>query len=168
MTIKIAASCSRSCTPPRSRRDWPVIWKASIAGSGGPSISWSTSTVSFSRTFRMSSGSTRGSRRWSELSSSHQVHTATPRGCSSNCSTSRAGFAFVSGYLIQSVPDMKALDGPQAPTATSPICTPGARCPCLAPARSAWNRRRDSSRRRAHSTRVHPRANGSCASLGWR
>ena len=34
-------------------------------------------------------------------------------------------------------PDVKALDGPPAPTATSPTCTPGARSICRAPAGSA-------------------------------
>ncbi len=34
---------------------------------------------------------------------------------------------FVSGYLIQLTPDVKSLDGPAAPSATSPTCMRGAR-----------------------------------------
>ena len=79
------ASCSRFCTPRRSRRVWPATSKASIAGDGGPSISWSMSTASCNTTFRTSSGSIRECRRWSERSSWNQGPAATPRGCSCNC-----------------------------------------------------------------------------------
>ena len=50
-TRQSVASCSHFCTPLRSRRDWPVISKASIAGDGGRSISWSMSTASCNKTF---------------------------------------------------------------------------------------------------------------------
>ena len=58
---------------------------------------------------------------------------------------------FVSGYLIQLTPDMKALDGRPARTRISPICMPGPRSICPAPAGSDSIRHRDCCAARATS-----------------